>query len=56
MTMVSAHYALKALYREFGAYLLKQAIDSFETIDRVREETPTDKRLAYVKGSDFVAM
>ena len=53
-SMVSAHYVLKSLYKEFGAETLKETIRSFESRDSAKENTPVIKGLAYSKGSDLV--
>ena len=56
MTMVSAHDALNAMYRQFGGEVLKQTIEAFESRDKKRENMPTGERLAYVKGGPFMPL
>ena len=52
LTMVSAHYALKALYDEFGADLLESTLESFRSRDQVRS-MPDLSNATYSKGQDF---
>ena len=54
LTMVSAHYALKSLYDEFGGEILHDTIKSFEERDKAARNTPVIHGLAYSKGSDLV--
>jgi len=56
LTMVSAHDALKAMYRQFGGEILKQTIESFEYRDNQIENTPPSQKAAYVKGGPFIPL
>lgn len=53
-SMVSAYYALKSLYDEFGGEIIKQAVASFEARDNEMQNTPINKSMIYSKGNSFV--
>ena len=54
LTMVSAHYALRLLYKQFGGDLLRNTINSFEERDRAEQSTPVVRSLAYSKGGELI--